>query len=124
MNCICCENCHDIIAPIVLNGVGIIRKCFCGSVHIRAVPDTEHLPWNVEVKIYNINVDGIDVEGNAKVIKINNQFLSGELEPHEFYTDQKGDLFDQNNSQIVITSLDIPGVKFVQAWSNEDNKNI
>lgn len=118
MNQIMCENCGDCIVPVEEQGIGLIRKCNCGSVRIRAVPMKEGLPWIVEVKLFDRVINGQTVKGHARVIKINNFYLVGHVGVHEFTDEQKmtNDLFYQNKSQIVITSLDTPGVKLVTEW--------
>lgn len=119
MNAIQCKHCGDILVPVVQAG---IRTCVCGMVQMRAVPKEENQQHLVEVKLLDTEVDGVTCAPNgARVIKLSNPFLCEMLQLHEFTDVQRdtNDLFYQNQSQIVITPLDTPGVKLVDEWSNK-----
>jgi len=118
MNAIRCDHCNDIVIPVE----GIERECLCGSVHVLGIPTELKLGWIVEVKIWNMVVDDVPVEGDAKVVKINNHYLSGAVGINEFFRGQD-DMFTRSNSHIVITDLDTPGVKLVTEWSVQPKRS-
>jgi len=117
MNAIQCDNCHDILIPYD----GIKRGCLCGCVEIMGIPSEAEVDWIVEVKLFNIRRYSENVHGAAKVVKINNLYLSEQVGLHEFGKTQD-DLFTQNNSHIVMTDLNTPGVKVVTEWTCDEAK--
>lgn len=109
MNMIQCLNCFDILPPVYSKSSNH-RMCLCGGTEIKCVDDPNK-NWLVEVMLRETC--------QAQVIKVDNNYLAGYTELHEFTKKSKdtNDLFWQNKSQIVVAPLDTPGVKVVDKWS-------
>lgn len=130
MNAIQCKFCKDILIPIKCAG---IRTCFCRTIQMLVVPAAEVEHNNlIEVKLFyrwrsmSLNkritqiTDKKYINMFARVIQINDPFLLGKIDTHEFTDEDRASnsIFYQNKSQIVIAPMDTQGVTVVDEWSN------